>query len=506
MRWKVVAGGMVVAVMAASAAAAQDAVDAFGSTALHRAVEQGSLDDVRAALAAGGDANAVNRYNVTPLALAVLRDDVTMVRALVGAGADPNTLLGEGEPVLMTAARRGRVDVVEALVEAGADPDLRERFYGQNAVMWAAIEDHGDVIRLLAAHGADLDVRADILEGEPLWRYGKDRRNGINGEALQNFNTNFSQGGLSPLMYAARHGALDAIDALIEAGAEPDAYDPEGYTPLLLAIMNAQYDAAAALIDAGADVNLPTAENDQSPLWALADQRSLLWVYNRPTPRARTATSSLDLARRLLEAGAVVDAPLSGRAIRPMGGGGHALTRNGATPFLRAAAVSDLELMRLLVEYGADPTVTMPSGVNALHLAAGLGWVDNTMSTAVGLGFATEDDSIAAIRMLLDAGLDVNAADREGRTAVHGAASRGANDVLRFLAAQGARLDAVTLPQEIPGNVNDSRVFIEPGRSAVELALLANPVRLETVAVLRELMGEDPAAPLPAIPPARPAE
>jgi ankyrin repeat protein len=489
-------------------AVAQDAaaVDAFGSTALHRAVEQGTLDDVRAALTAGADANAVNRYNVAPLALAILRDDATLVRALLGAGADPNTLMGEGEPVLLTAARRGRVDVVEALVEAGADPNLRERFYGQNAVMWAAIEDHGDVVRLLAARGADVDVRADILEGEPLWRYGTDRRNGINGEALQNFNTNFSQGGLSPLMYAARHGALDAIDALVEAGAALDAYDAEGYTPLLLAIMNAQYDAAAALVAAGADVNMPTSENGQSPLWALTDQRSLLWVYNRPTPKARTATSSLDLARTLLDAGADVDAPLAGRAIRPMGGGGHALTRNRATPFVRAAAVSDLELMRLLLEHGADPAVTMPSGINALHLAAGLGWVDNTMSTAVGLGFATEEDSVTAIGMLLDAGLDVNAADREGRTAVHGAATRGANDVIRFLAARGAQLDAVTLPQEIPGNVNDSRVYIEPGRTAIELALLANPVRFETVAVLRELMGENPAAPLPDVPEARPAE
>jgi ankyrin repeat protein len=86
-------------------AVAQDAaaVDAFGSTALHRAVEQGTLDDVRAALTAGADANAVNRYNVAPLALAILRDDATLVRALLGAGADPNTLMGEGEPGLLTA-------------------------------------------------------------------------------------------------------------------------------------------------------------------------------------------------------------------------------------------------------------------------------------------------------------------------------------------------------------------------------------------------------------------
>jgi ankyrin repeat protein len=414
--------------------------------------------------------------------------------------------MGEGEPALLTAARRGRLDVVAALLDAGADPNIRERFYGQNAVMWASIENHADVIRLLAARGADVNVRADILEGEPTWRYGKDRRNGINGEALQNFNTNFSQGGLSPLMYAARQGSVDAVRTLIEVGAEPNAYDPEGFTPLLLAIMNAQYDAAAALIEAGADVNMTTAENGQTPLFALADQRSLLWVYNRPTPRAQTAIGSLELARRLLDAGAEVDARLDGRATRPMGGGGSALTRDGATAFLRAAVVSDLELMDLLVARGADPTVTTEAGVNALHLAAGVGWVDNTMSTATGLGFATEDDSIAAIALLLDAGIDINAADERGNTAIHGAAFRGANQVVRFLVDRGARLDVLTNPREIPGNVNDSRPFIEPGRSPIDMALLANPPRVETVRVLRELMGEDPDAPLPTVAEAVPAE
>lgn len=494
MRWRVFFAGVVLVAGFTPWAAGQSAseTDAIGSTRLHQAVETGDLAEVERLIRTGATVNAVNRYNVAPLSIAVLQGNVETVRVLLGAGAEPNTLVGEGEPVLLTAARRGDVEMVDALVTAGADVNLRERFYGQNAIMWAAIEDHAAIIDILAESGADVNVRADVLEGEPTWRYGSDRRNGINGEALQNFNTNFSKGGLSPLMYAARQGSNAAIRALIERGADPDAYDPEGFTPLLLALMNAQYDAAAVLVDSGADVNQQTAEGGQTPLFTLVDQRSLLWVYNRPTPKAQNELSSLDLVQRLLDAGADVDARLTARARRPMGGGGSTVTREGATAFLRAAVVSDLPMMRLLLEHGADPLVTADSGVNALHAVAGVGWVDNTMSTAVALGFATEDDSIEALHMLLDLGLDVNAADSQGNTALHGAAFRGANDVVRFLVDSGATLDVETKPREIPGNVNDSTVRTEPGRKPIDMALLANPPRLSTVQLLRTLMGVDP--------------
>ena len=230
-----------------------------------------------------------------------------------------------------------------------------------------------------------------MLEGEPTWRYGKDSRNGINGEALQNFNTNFSKGGLTPLMYAARQGSTAAVRALIDAGASPSTTDPEGFAPLQLAIVNGHYDTAAALIEKGADVNQAD-RSGQTPLFAVADMRSLLWAYNRPTPRARTTLDSLGLAKLLLAKGAKVDAKLTGPARRPLGGGGSALTGRGATAFLRAAVASDLPMMRLLLEHGADAKVATANGVTALHAAAGLRWSDNAMSSAVTMGLGHRGD------------------------------------------------------------------------------------------------------------------
>jgi ankyrin repeat protein len=191
-----------------------------------------------------------------------------------------------------------------------------------------------------------------------------------------------------------------------------------------------------------------------------------------------------------------VNARLTGAARRPLGGGGAAIAGRGATAFLRAAVTSDVPMMRLLLEQGADPKATTQAGDNALHAAAGVLWADTTMSTAKALGYGVEADSIEAIKMLLERGLDVNAADEAGLTAMHGAASRGANDIIRFLVSVGGRLDVMSKPQTRPTNVDNEPPLEVPAQSPLDAALDADPPRLSTVALIRELLGEDPAAPV----------
>src|ERR1019366_7389686 len=263
-----------------AAAAPNDAnkSDIYGMTPLHRAVEAGNKEETTRLIRMGADVNAMSRYRVAPLSIAVAKGNANIVQLLLTAGADPNVLMGDGEPVIMTAARSGNAEAVRELIAAGADANARERLYGQTAVMWAAIENHSDVIKVLAENHADIDARANILEGEPTWRYGKDSRTGVNGEALQAFDTSFSKGGLTPLLYAARQGSTEAARTLMDLHANAGVPDGEGYPPLQIAIMNAHYDTAAALLEKGADPNQPD-KNGQTPLYAVTDMRTLLWAY-----------------------------------------------------------------------------------------------------------------------------------------------------------------------------------------------------------------------------------
>jgi len=471
--------------------------DAYGMTPLHKAVEAGDAATIDRLLKAGANVNVLNRYHVAPLSIAAGRGDVATVQRLLKAGADPNVMMGEGEPVVMTAARVGSADVVRALLAAGADANARETLYGQTAVMWAAIDNHPDVIKALAEKGADLDTGANMLPGNPTWREGSDSRNGIHGETLQNLNTNFSKGGLTPLNYAARQGSTEAAVALVALGAKLSYKDSEGYTPLLTAIMNMRYDTAAALIEKGADVNQADNSN-QTPLFALVDTRSLLWTYNRPGPRTTNKMDSLELAKLLIAKGAKVDVPLKGPARRPLGGGGSPMTAKDSTAFLRAAVVSDVPMMKLLLDKGADPKVITPIGANALMIAAGLGWNDNTMRTATGIGFGTEEDTVEALKLLLPYGFDVNEIDYLGRTAMHGAAARGANDVIKFLVDHGAKLDIRSNDGKAGFNISDGIATKGvAGRTPLDEAMLSDPQRPATVRMLRVMQGMDPNAPIP---------
>jgi len=470
--------------------------DAYGMTALHRAVDAGDESAVDRLIRAGADVNALSRYHVAPLSIAASHGDASAVERLLKAGADPNVVMGEGEPVVMTAARSGNVEAVKALLAAGADANAREQLYGQTALMWAAIDNYPDVIKALAEKGADLDTEATLLPGTPNWRVGRDSRTGIHGETLQNFDTNFSKGGLFPLAYAARQGSTEAARTLVDLGANMSYKDGEGYTPLLLAIMNAHYDTAAALIEKGADVN-EVDESGQAPLFAIVDQRSLLWSYNRPVPKANNHIDTLELAKLLMAKGAKVDATLNGPAHRPLGGGGSNVTGKGATAFLRAAVVSDLPMMRLLLEKGASPTATTAAGANAVMIASGLGWNDNTMRTAIALGFATEEDTLEALKLLVGFGLDVNAVDAQDRTAMHGAASRGANQVIQFLVEHGAKIDVMSKDGRGGYSATDGITIVAAkGRTPLDEAMMSDPPRPKTAALLRQMLGQDPGAPV----------
>jgi ankyrin repeat protein len=381
-----------------------NAAQVDGMTALHWAVLHDDIALVRDLLLAGADAGAANRYGVVPLAIASTNGNADIIAELLKAGADANAALRGGETPLMTAARTGRLEPVRLLLRHGAEVNARLPG-GQTALMWAAADGHAAVVEELLAAGADF--RTPVATG------------------------------FTPLLFAVRAGHTEIVRLLLDAGgrinecAQPTAKGfktlRDGMAPLTLAIENGRFQLAAQLLDWGANPN--DMRSGYAPLHILT------WIRKPdsgedegdPLPLDRGAMTSEELIRKLVAQGADVNAQLT----RGPSSGGR-IARTGCTPFLLAADTADTPYMRLLIELGADPTITNVDGCTPIMAAAGLG----TRAALEEAG--TEEEALEAVAYLLELGADINAVSNLGDTAMHGAAFANFPRVVAWLDAQGA--------------------------------------------------------------------
>jgi ankyrin repeat protein len=374
----------------------------------------------------------------------------------------------------MTAARTGRTDALKVLVAKGANVNAQESRRGETPLVWAAAQGHAAAVRLLIELGADVNLRSlptdyPLLLG-PLQR--PDGRRCAGGQGLQTHC--LPRGEWTPLMYASRQGALEVVKALAESKANLDAADWDGTTALMLAILNGHYDVAAALVDAGAGVNVAD-RYGMTPLYAAVNMNTLPRVIGRPAPKPEDLLTPIDLMTRLLEKGANPNLALSA----PMRHRNHAASDRalgaGTTPFMRAAKTGDVQAMKVLVDHGANPSLTQKNGTTALMIAAQFKSARNDDD-----GEATEtgssDNALAAIKLCLDKGSDINAMNENGDTALHLAANEA---VIRFLVKQGADLEARNWGGETALEAWD-------GRRDRDNRL----IRPDTVAVLKELSND----------------
>ena len=440
------------------AGADPDAAAPDGTTALHQAAYRDDLDAADRLLRAGATPGAANRYGMTPLALAAAGGYGALVERLLAAGADPHTAAPGGETALMSAARAGGVRAVAALLARGADPNAAEATRGQTALMWAAGEGHAEVVRLLLAAGADLHARsrapaaADAARGAGTYTRRVPRLDAF-----------------TPLLFAVRAGRTAAVRALLAAGADPNEAAPDGTSPLVMAAANAHWALGALLLEAGAD---PNAAGQGWPALHQAVRTRNLNIGFFPHPEPTGTMSSLEFAARLIAHGADVNA----RITQPIVDGFRGFwTQTGATPLLAAAKGADAEMMRLLAAHGADATLANERGTTPLMAAAGVEMFNPDEDSG------TNAEALEALDVALALGGDVNAANRDGDTALHGAAWRGANAIVRRLVAEGAEL-----------HVENERGFT-PLRIAngEEEGRVANiNVRPWTVELLQELLKE----------------
>jgi ankyrin repeat protein len=398
-----------------------------GSTALLWTAHWNDPDTADLLLRAGADADAANELGMTPLSQACTNGNASLVRLLLKSGANPNLRIATGETPLMTCAKTGNVDAVRALLEAGADVNAKEPVQNQTAIMWAAAEHHPDVVKALIGAHADL--------------------------------TAHTKQGFTVLHFAARVGDVECVKLLLAAGMDintrtqadnnparngvvvvlgfPKSVWTSGYTPLLVATVRGQVAMAHFLLEQGADPNILDA--GFTPLhWASTNWESFgsnpIYGFEDPMSGIPDRQAKLGLVKALLAHGANVNARMT--RPQPTFAGGY-LDAEGATPFLLASSADDLEIMRILLDAGADPKIPTATNATAIMAATGL-------NHFIGESPVTEAQALEAVKLLLDLGVDPKGETTFGENALFGPAYRGWNTLLKQMIDLGVNVNAVS--------------------------------------------------------------
>ncbi|MEJ0008656.1 MAG: ankyrin repeat domain-containing protein [Steroidobacteraceae bacterium] len=455
------------AAMALVGTADVNAHQSDGTTALHWAAYHDDLPLIRQLLKAGAKANVTNDYGSTPLAEAAERADPEALQMLLDAGADVESPNADGQTALMTVARTDIVAAAKVLLAHGANVNASEKWRGQTALMWASAQSRPAMVQFLIAHGANVNARATLIE----WP----RR--VTAEPRPQ---NRPLGALTALLLAAREGCAACAAELLKGHADIELGDPEGITPLVMSILNAQFDTAAVLIRAGANVNTWDIWG-RAPLYSAVDYNTTP-RGGRPDRPSADQTTALEVIDMLLRRGANPDMQLKlFPPYRSLGQdrGGDGMLTVGTTALLRAAKAGDGAAIQLLLAHGAKADLANSLGITPLMAAAGIG--STTVDTRA--RFRNEQKCISAAKLLLAAGVDVNATNNNGQTALHGAAQSGWNGFVQLLADHGAALDAKDRFGSTPLDIASGKVGTS-GRPGVGAG---GEVHKDTAALLTKL-------------------
>ena len=425
-----------------------------GSTPLQWAVYNGDVAEVRRLLRAGADVTIANNYGASPMTLAAEVANTDILKLLLEVGANADSPNPEGQTALMSVARTGNLDAAKLLLDHGATVDAKEKWGGQTALMWASARRHPEMMQLLVAKGADVNARS----------IDRDYQRHVTAEGRPK---SLDSGGFTPLLYAARENCGGCVDVLLRNHADIDLPDPDGVSPLLVAIMNANWDLAKQLVDAGADVNQWDMYGE-TPLITAVDLRNRV-DGGRASIDPLNKTRGLQMVTLLLDHGADPDLQL---LFKPANVRGGVYTR-GATALIRAAFNGDAQVVKLLLQHGADATIMTADRQTPIH--------------AVLAGRAPEAQAIELMKVLHDAGADVNVValvnhpeEIRGGSALHYAVRKRYKDAIRLLASWGIDMNAVDQDGLTALDYTQSRGFM-PFMS------LQTPLYKDEAALLREL-------------------
>ena len=368
-----------------------------GATALAWAAYWDDLEIADLLIRAGANVRTPNDLGVTPLSLACGNGSAAMVEKLLKAGADAGAASQRtGETALMRCALTGNIDAVKGLLACGADVNARETRAGQSVLMWAVVGKHPEVVRTLVEQGADVHAR--------------------------------SNGAFTPLLFAAQQGDIESARILLAAGASTNEATSDGLNVLLTAAASGQEAFAVFMLDKGADPNA----TDEGGMTAL--HYALLKGFTeirgccfQPWTAPKYRPNLPELVKALLAHGANPNAQILRTPLKYLGSAGRMrIGTLGATPFLLAAATYDVGIMRMLVAGGADPLLATKEKNTPLMVAAGLGRYEARTDQE-------HSRALEAVKLAVELGADVNAANEAGQTPLHGAAYMGTDAIIQFL-------------------------------------------------------------------------
>ena len=397
-----------------------------GATALHWAAHWSDVETADLLVRAGANPDAVNDLGVAPLSLACTNASAPMVRRLLEAGANPNAT-GVRVPPIMICARTGSVEAVRELIARKADVNAREPLRDQTALMWAVAQNHADVARTLIEAGAGVRARSRLARVVVNRANPNDIYTAVVGTV--------SQGGSTPLLFAARQGDVDCAGLLLDAGADVDDVLPDGTSALTVAAHSNHPALVRLLLDRGANPNV------------IGSGYTAL--------HAAVLRGNPDSVRALLARGALVNSRVRHGTATTRGSREFFLPDEltGATPLWLAVRFLEGDIMRLLLDRGADPSLALRDGTTMLMAASGVGSQTRLFDRRDRIAILKESDeplAVPIVRHLLDRGADVNGSNEPGDTALHGAAKMNYPVVARMLAERGARLDAKNRKGETP--------------------------------------------------------
>jgi len=451
-----------------------------GTTALHWAAERDDLDLADLLINAGARTTARTREGVTPLQLAAVNGSESMIDRLLKAGADANAPLSAvGDTALMLAARTGKTGAIRVLVEAGANVNAMETWGGTTALMWAVSEGHVEAARMLIEAGADVNARSHYVAAA--------NGRGFEGRTPVANRTEpkpeeFASGWLTPLMFAAREGDVEMTHLLVASRADVDAGGGDGKTALSMAIFNGNYDVAAYLVDSKADVNKADAQRFTPLFWAV-DRRNMETAPNFPW---MVTADPMPLIRKLLDAGASPNAIVNNTPRARMREGSPRIVF--ATALMRAAFAADLELVKLLLDRGADPKIISKDGETMLSAAAGLAFIHGYHRGKL------PGERLQVVTLFVELGNDVNQPDDYGITPLMAAANIGDIPVIQYLIDKGADLAAHDLGKKNDGQFGSSVEPLMPIDYAIGVGTFvpnnAVIIHEDAVALMARLMKE----------------